>query len=151
MTTLHHQVWIKAPVARVYNALATADGLSGWWAPHTTTETAAGIVLGHSPGPAHGEVQMLVLEASPGRIEWEIVSTHPRQSPASAWTGAHIIFELSERPSPGQWMGLDNEGEIMTVVNFAHSGWDEGSEFLGFCNYAWGVTLDLLRQWCETN
>jgi hypothetical protein len=39
----------------------------------------------------------------------------------------------------------------MTVVDFSHSGWDEGSEFLGFCNYAWGVTLDLLRKSCEAH
>jgi uncharacterized membrane protein len=27
VTTLHHQVWIDAPAAKVYGALATAEGL----------------------------------------------------------------------------------------------------------------------------
>lgn len=27
MTTLYHQVWIDAPVAKVYAAIATAEGL----------------------------------------------------------------------------------------------------------------------------
>lgn len=57
MTTLHHQVWIDAPVAKVYSAIATAEGLGRWWAPHTSTETAAGLVLAHNPG----EVRMKVL------------------------------------------------------------------------------------------
>jgi hypothetical protein len=149
MATMRHQVWIDAPIAKVHSALATAEGLSGWWAPHTSTETADGVLLAHSPGPQHGDVQMLVLDSTPKRIEWKIVSTHPKKSPASAWTGTHIIFELKEKPSPGQWMGLENEGKMMTVVDFSHSGWDEGSEFFGFCNYAWGVTLDLLRKSCE--
>lgn len=150
MTTLYHQVWIDAPVAKVYEALATAEGLGRWWAPHTSTETADGVVLAHSPGAAHGDVQMKVLESTPDqRIEWEIISTHPKRSPASAWTGTHIIFEITERESPGHWMGMDKEGQNMTVLNFYHAGWDEHSEFLGFCNYAWGVTLDMLKQWCE--
>lgn len=150
MATLHHQVWIDAPVEKVYRALATAEGLGNWWAPHTSHETDDGLVLAHSPGEAHGDVRMKVLETTPDeRVEWEVISTHPKQSPASAWTDTHIVFELTAQQSPGQWLGLDNEGQTMTVVNFYHTGWDENSEFFGFCNYAWGITLDMLRQWCE--
>jgi uncharacterized protein YndB with AHSA1/START domain len=150
MATLHQQVWINAPKEKVYEALASAEGLGQWWAPHTTTETNDGLVLAHSPGPAHGDVQMKVLESTPPRrIEWEIISTHPPSSPASAWTGTHIVFEISERESPGHWLGMDNMGQPMTVLNFRHEGWNEASEFLGFCNYAWGLTLDLLRIHCE--
>jgi hypothetical protein len=95
---------------------------------------------------------MKVVDLTPAkRVEWEIISSHPKQSPASAWTGTHIIFEIEERPSPGRWMGLENEGQPMAVVNFQHSGWDDTSEFFGFCNYAWGVTLDMLRNWCESD
>lgn len=151
MATLYHQVWIDAPAAKVYEALATAEGLGGWWAPHTSTETKDGLVLAHSPGEAHGDVRMKVLDRKPDRrVEWEIISTHPERSPASAWTGTHIIFEIAEKPSPGHWMGMDNEGQTMTVVNFRHEGWDDDSAFLGFCNCAWGVTLDMLRQSCES-
>lgn len=151
MATLRHQVWINAPLMRVYEALATAEGLGHWWAPHTSAETDAGLVFAHSPGPAHGDVRMKVLERTPGRrIEWEIISFHPGRSPASAWTGTHIVFELDERPSPGQWLGLDHEGQPMAVIDFRHEGWDEDSAFLGFCNCAWGVTLDMLRRWCES-
>ena len=64
MTTLYHQVWIDAPAAKVYSAIATADGL--------------------------------------------------------------------------------------TVLDFRHSGWDENSEFLGFCNFAGGETLLRLKQSCES-
>jgi len=39
MATLYHQVWINAPVSKVYEALATADGLGSWWAPHATVRT----------------------------------------------------------------------------------------------------------------
>jgi uncharacterized protein YndB with AHSA1/START domain len=151
MATLHHQLWIDAPVSQVYEALASAEGLGGWWAPHTSRETSDGIVLSHSPGPAHGEVEMKVVDATPdARIEWEIISTHPERSPASAWTGTHIVFELSPAASPGHWVGMEEEGRTVTLLKFYHAGWDEESEFLGFCNYAWGATLEILRQWCES-
>ena len=151
MVTLTHQVWIDAALSRVYEALATAEGLGSWWAPHTSTETEDGVVLAHSPGEGHGDVQMKVIESDPtGRVEWEIISTHPRRSPASAWTDTRIIFEITEQPSPGHWMGMNNEGQPMSVVDFRHTGWDENSAYLGFCNYAWGLTLDMLRNWCES-
>lgn len=130
MATLYHQVWIDAPIATLYKALATAEGLSNWWAPHTSSETDNGLVLAHSPGAAHGDVQMKVLDSTPNqRVEWEVISTHPKRSPASAWTGTYIVFELTERESPGHWMGMANEGQAMTVLNFYHAGWDENSEF----------------------
>ncbi|MEZ0470297.1 SRPBCC family protein [Luteimonas salinilitoris] len=150
MVTLYHQIWIDAPATAVYDALATAKGLGRWWAPHTSTGTGDGLVLAHSPGPAHGDVRMKVLECVPARrVAWEIVSRHPARSPASAWAGTRIAFDLDERPSPGQWLGLDDEGKAMTVLDFRHAGWDPDSEFIGFCNTAWGVTLDMLRKHCE--
>jgi uncharacterized protein YndB with AHSA1/START domain len=150
MTTLYHQVWIDAPVQRVYEALATADGLGRWWAPHTATATEAGLVLAHDPGPEHGPVLMKVLDTVPNtRVEWEIVSTHPRRSPASAWTGTRILFELAEKGNPGSRLGVMGGGPTMAVLDFRHSGWDERSEYLGFCNFAWGETLLMLKRWCE--
>jgi uncharacterized protein YndB with AHSA1/START domain len=150
MATLHHQVWINAPVAKVYEGLATAEGLGRWWAPHTSAQTEAGLVLTHSPGPEHGDVSMKVVGLVPdARVEWEIISTHPRRSPASAWTGTHIVFELATRENPGARLGVSGGGSYMTVLEFRHSGWDEGSEYFGFCNFAWGATLMMLKQWCE--
>ena len=151
MATIYHQVWINAPVAKVYEAISTGDGLSSWWAPHTSTETDAGLVLAHSPGAEHGDVKMKVLDTvQDRRVEWEIISTHPKRSPASAWTGTHIIFEITERENPGPWPGISNGGRHMAVLEFRHSGWDESSAYFGFCNFAWGETLLMLKQWCES-
>jgi L-amino acid N-acyltransferase YncA len=53
MATLCHQVWIDAPIEKLYDAISTADGLGGWWAPHTSTQSEAGLVLAH--GSVHRE------------------------------------------------------------------------------------------------
>ena len=98
MATLYHQVWINAPAARVYEALSTAEGISNWWDKQTATATDRGLVFEHNPGPEHGVVQLHVLQMVPNkRIEWECISTHPKSSPASAWTGTHFSFDITPR------------------------------------------------------
>jgi hypothetical protein len=144
-------VWTTASPARLYEALATAEGLGSWWAPHTSVETDAGLVLAHTPGPEHGDVRMKVVDATPcKRVEWEIVSNHPKRSPASAWTGTRISFEISERDNPGPWLGIESDRRRMTVLEFRHTGWDDRNEFFGFCNFAWGQVLAMLKQHCES-
>jgi uncharacterized protein YndB with AHSA1/START domain len=107
MATLYHQVWIDAPVAKVYEALATAEGLGKWWAPHTSTETDTGLVFAHSPGVEHGEVKMKVLaRVQNRRVEWEIISSHPKRSPAQPLRGqehASVLKSLNERTRVVGW------------------------------------------------
>jgi hypothetical protein len=38
----------------------------------------------------------------------------------------------------------------MAILSFGHSGWDENSEYFGFCNFAWGQVLQKLKQVCES-
>jgi hypothetical protein len=59
------------------------------------------------------------------------------------------VFELATRENPGARLGVSGGGPHMTVLEFRHSGWDESSEYFGFCNFAWGATLMMLKQWCE--
>ena len=149
MAAIHHQIWIDAPLATVHAGLATAQGLGRWWVAHTASVIDGDAVLSHNPGPAHGVVAMKVLETSAHCVRWEVISRHPVQSPASAWTGTEIRFDLARRASPGTWRGLPHAGEPMTVLEFHHLGWDPHSEYLGFCSQAWAETLVLLRRWAE--
>jgi uncharacterized protein YndB with AHSA1/START domain len=152
MATLYHQVWIDAPMSRVYEALATAEGVGHWWGPHTSRRTTDGLVLSHGADSPHGRLDMLVVDlVEPRRVEWEIISKHPARSPASAWTGTRIAFELAERENPGGWLGIDSPSPRLTVLELRHSGWDEGSPYLGFCNFGWGAALLELKRWSESH
>jgi uncharacterized protein YndB with AHSA1/START domain len=139
MATIQHQVLIDAPVARVYEAIATAEGISTWWDPQTPRQTERGFVLEHNPGAEHGVVQLRVVELVPNeRIEWECISTHPETSPAAVWTGTHFIFELAGR------------GPSTTEVNFRQTGYDERSQFFRFNRDAWGEVLQNLKRVVES-
>ena len=140
MTTIRHQVLIDAPVAKVYQALSTAEGISTWWDKQTPTQTDRGLVLEHNPGPEHGVVQLRVIELVPNkRVEWECISTHPKGSPASAWTGTHF-------PSSGS-----NPKQIRaTTLDFCQDRYDERSEFFEFNKVAWGEVLQNLKRVVES-
>lgn len=90
------------------------------------------------PAPEHGVLRMKVLERIENqRVVWQCMSTHPDSSPASAWTGTQVIFEITAR-------------DQRTILDFRHSGWDDRSAYLGFCNYQWGVVLQKLKNICES-
>jgi uncharacterized protein YndB with AHSA1/START domain len=141
MATIYHQVSINAPVSRVYEAISTPDKIGTWWDKQTARQTDLGLVLEHNPGPEHGVVQLRVVESIPNkRIEWECISTHPSSSPASAWTGTHFVFELSES---------GDNSERATILDFRQVGYDEQSKFYGSNNFAWAGVLQNLKQTVE--
>lgn len=146
MATIHHQVSINAPVTKVYEAISTAEGIGTWWDKQTPVQTDNGLVLEHNPGPEHGVVKLKVVDlAPPRRVEWECISTHPKGSPASAWTGTHFIFELSERDDSPAPSGEKGNRHPTTILDFRQIGYDEQSEFFGFNNFAWGQVLQNLK------
>ena len=149
MATLSHQVWIRTPTARLYEAVATEEGIGRWWdKPRALRRLPSGLTWEFNPGPEHGVLVANVVEMiQDRRVEWEFVSRHPRHSPAFAWTGTHVVFEISRRDVP-QWAADRVE---MAILDFRHSGWDERNEYFGFCNFRWGETLRKLKQWCESD
>jgi len=150
MATIYHQVWTSAPAATLYAAIARPEAIGTWWAPQTAVEAPDGVILEHSPGPAHGVVRLKVRQlVRDARVEWECISTHPPTSPAFGWIGTHISFEISERPLP-TWAQAPDGPTTTRVLDFRHSGWDERSEYLGFCSFAWGGVLEKLKQVCES-
>ena len=148
MATIHHQVSIDAPLARVYEALSSAEQIGTWWDKQTAIQTDRGLVLEHNPGPEHGVVRFLVVERVPNnRVEWECISVHPTSSPASAWTGTHFIFELSERSDS---FSARSDLVRTTTVDFHQVGYDERSEFFESNRAAWGEVLKNLKQVVES-
>ena len=138
MTDIRHQIVIDAPVSEVYAALATADAISAWWDKQTPVQTDRGLVLEHYPGPEHGVVKLRVAELVPNkRVEWACISTHPKTSPASAWTGTHFVFELI--PEAGS-----------TTLDFRQTGYDERSQFRESNTRAWGQVLQTLKKVVES-
>jgi uncharacterized protein YndB with AHSA1/START domain len=131
MVDILHRVAIKAAPERVYDALTTTEGLSGWWARDTTGDGQPGGTLAFRFGP--GGIDMAVREAVPGeRVLWEVVDG-PEE-----WLGTQVRWEL--RPEEDSWTG----------VMFHHEGWREPVDFMHHCSTKWATFLMSLKASVET-
>ncbi|SFU58951.1 SRPBCC family protein [Alicyclobacillus macrosporangiidus] len=103
---IRHTIVLRAPIERVWKAVATAEGLAGWWMPNTF-EPVAG--------------RDFVLHAGPyGDSACRVTEIHPPHRLAFHWdTDWHVVFELRERP----------DGE--TELTLLHGGWaaDKATRF----------------------
>jgi uncharacterized protein YndB with AHSA1/START domain len=135
MVDILHRVGIKAPLAEVYRALATREGVAGWWTTDTQGDSRVGGVLKFrfsSEGKEIGGFDMKVLALEAGkRVLWEVV-----EGPEE-WIGTKIGFEIKQ------------EGEY-AVVLFRHEGWKEPVEFMSHCSTKWATFLLSLKSLVET-
>jgi uncharacterized protein YndB with AHSA1/START domain len=131
MVDILHRVGITSPVAEVYAALTTAEGLAGWWTTDTRGDgDDVGGVLRFRFGA--GGFDMKVLELVPGkRVLWEVVDG-PEE-----WIGTRVDWSLEQ---------VDD----YTVILFKHQGWKEPVEFMHHCSTKWAVFLLSLKSLIET-
>lgn len=128
MTDIVHRVAIQgSSQEQVINAIATPEGISGWWIDKTTGEHAPGGILTTPVG-----LSLKVLEPDPVRqVRWNVV-----EGPDD-WLGTTITFGVRQ---DGEW----------TVVMFAHEGWRERTEFVHHCSTKWATFLVGLKEYVET-
>src|SRR5450631_1926253 len=129
MADIRHRVGIDAPRERVYEAVATVEGLSTWWTGTVDGDPSAGGRLRFFFSRPEPGAVMEVTEALPGeRVAWRCVEG-PQE-----WVGTEITFDMR-----------DGDGE--TVLAFAHTGWREPVEFMSHCSTKWAYFLLGLKAW----
>jgi uncharacterized protein YndB with AHSA1/START domain len=130
-----HRVGIKASPDEVYQALATPEGVGGWWTTSTTGNRTAGGMLRtvfYADGKQLGAFDLKLLELHAGkRVAWEVVSGPPE------WLGSKISFDLGTQDG-------------YTIILFRHEGWKEPVEFMYHCSTKWAVFLMSLKSLVET-
>ena len=135
MANILHRVGIKAKVDKVYKALATRDGVAGWWSSDTKGDSKAGGTLTlrfTSAGVEIGRFELKALELQPDqKVLWQVLD-----GPAD-WIGTRIGFDLKQ------------EGEY-AIVLFKHEGWKEPTESMHHCSTKWAVFMMSLKQLVET-
>jgi uncharacterized protein YndB with AHSA1/START domain len=136
MIDIIHRIGIKAPASKVYAAVATPQGVAGWWSRETTGDAKVGGMLDihfrNPKGEAIGRFELAIVELVPDqRVRWRV-----KGGPAE-WVGTEIVFSLEQ------------VGDA-TVVRFGHRGWREAVDFTAHCSMKWATFLLSLREWVET-
>jgi uncharacterized protein YndB with AHSA1/START domain len=132
MPDILHRIGIKSSSPNdAYKALATIDGLSGWWTDDTKGQSEVGEVVRFRFGDLGG-FDMKVLALDPARrVLWQVVDG-PEE-----WIGTKVSFDLRQ------------DGDF-TIVLFRHEGWKEPIEFMHHCSTKWATFLMSLKSLVET-
>jgi uncharacterized protein YndB with AHSA1/START domain len=136
MANIIHRVGIKAAAARVFAALSTIDGLSGWWTKGTSGKSEEGGTIEFRftlpEGRILGTFEMHVLKLIPDELVlWRCISGPPD------WINTEIAFNLSTE-------------EPYTIVMFNHDKWQEQSASMAHCTTKWATFLLSLKSLVET-
>ena len=135
MADILHRVGIKAPLTAVYQALATPEGVAGWWTEDSRGDREVGGKLGFrfsAGGVEIGGFEMQILELEPStRVRWQVLDG-PEE-----WIGTTIAFDLKQ------------EGDY-AIVLFKHQDWKEPVEFMHHCSTKWAIFLMRLKSLVET-
>ncbi len=129
MATIYHQVGIKAPVEKIFNAIATLEGVSGWWTLTLGEPTLEG-ELTFSFGE-HDVFAKVTAYENNKHVEWTV------QGEEGEWLNTRICFDLDEK-------------QDQVMVNFQHADWKEATDFLAHCSTKWAMFLLSLKKYVET-
>lgn len=131
-----HRIGIKAPIQKVYEAISTINGISGWWSERTSGVSEPGktivVQFFSLDGIELGSMNMEVIELVPDKkVHWKF-SAGPKE-----WINTDAIFELHQE-------------DDFTILLFGHRNWQEEVEFTAHCSMKWSVFLLSLREFVET-
>ena len=136
MVNIIHRVGIKASLEKVYEALATINGIAGWWTQSTSGTSESGKTIRVEfltpDGKELGSMEMEVKALVPGKkVHWNFTAG-PEE-----WIGTDVIFDL-------------HQAGDYTIVLFGHRNWKEEVEFTSHCSMKWAIFLLSLKKLVES-
>ena len=117
-----------ASPARVFDALATADGVRSWWTRDADLDAWLGGTgeFRFYDGGQVTKVEVIEIKRSE-RIGWKVLASF-----RSEWEGTTITFDL--RAAEGR-----------TVLRFGHRGFPRPDDDYALCTTGWGIYLARLK------
>lgn len=131
MVDILHRVGIESVAPeRVYDALTTLEGLSGWWTDDTSGSTDVGGIIEFRFPPGGFDMEVVELDAGK-HVRWTVVDG------PDEWVGTFVDWQL-------------RQDDAFTIVLFKHEGWREPVEFMHHCSTKWATFLMSLKALLET-
>jgi len=133
MATILLRVPVEAEPKVVYDALASSEGVNGWWSNHTEGPAGVGSTMKVAFPDAPMTFDFEVTEETSGeRVAWRCLSGPPE------WTDTTISFDVQ------------TDAENNTSVLFSHDGWATTEESFPFIAYSWAQILPRLKELTES-
>lgn len=131
MADIIQEFTVKSPPPRVFQIIATPEGLAQWWTKTSVGEPRKGAEYSLGFGPGYewsGRVTRYVPDSA---FEIEITKAH------SDWQGTRVGCELRA------------DGKDATRVRFYHKGWPTENEHWRVSCYCWAMYLRIMRRYLE--
>jgi uncharacterized protein YndB with AHSA1/START domain len=130
------ELQIEAPREAVFEALATPEGIAGWWSARVEGEIQVGETFRVRFG--RGWTDLRVDRLEPDAIEWACTGQDIADfTPTDEWVGTRMTFDLAPAGSG-------------TRLSFVHHGL-AALECIGICERGWGRHLgSSLKQLLES-
>ena len=132
MPDIMHLVTIDSAPDRVFNALATAEGVRSWWTHDADLDGYLGGIgeFRFYGGSKVTKVEITELNRSE-RVRWKVVSSFRPE-----WASTTILFDLKAE-------------ETGTMLRFAHCGFPQPDDDYAICTTGWGIYLERLKAHLE--
>jgi uncharacterized protein YndB with AHSA1/START domain len=130
MADIFHEFPIKAPIGKVFEAIANPSGLDNWWTKRASGKPELGAVYELWFGPDY---------------DWRAVVS-------DCVLNSRFGLEMSQADE--DWMGtrvefILDEQDGVTLVKFSHTGWPSANEHHRISNFCWAMYLRLLKRYVE--
>ena len=135
---IEHQLDLQASPATVYNALATPEGIQGWWCKECEIATAVGGLhtLNFVKGDRTVVMKFAVAELIPGeKVAWTCT-----ENGNPAWIGTTLTFEIK----------AEGAGSTLSFVHGNFSEQWKGSPPYTMTVDGWVPFMNSLQAYCET-
>jgi uncharacterized protein YndB with AHSA1/START domain len=133
MATILLRMPVDADPKRSYDALATTDGVNGWWSNHTDGPNGVGSTMKVAFPDVPMTFDFEVREEVPGeRVVWRCIAGPPE------WVGTDVSFDVQV------------DGQRNTSVLFSHDGWATTEDSFPFIAYSWAQILPRLKKLVES-
>lgn len=130
MHQILHELEISAPIADVFDAVSTPEGLDVWWTLGSSGQPAAGEEYRFYFGPGY-DWRGVVRRVRPGTaIEWEITRAD------ADWMRTVVGVEL------------ESYGDRV-IVRLKHTGWGEANSHFRRTSTCWALYLRILKRFLE--
>ena len=133
MANILLRVPIEADRDAIFDAVATSQGIKGWWSNRTEGPAGTNSTMKVAFPDAPMTFDFEVTEQTPGkRVAWHCLAGPPE------WIGTDLSFEIQQ--------GDDGS----TSVLFTHGGWATAEESFPFIAYSWAQILPHLKKLAES-
>lgn len=132
MQKIIHVLNIKTNQDKVFEAIATAEGLSQWWSTNVKAEEKVGGIVDFTFIADFNPNMKITALQRPLQIHWECVAGH------DPWQDNKFSFELTENKGVTQLTFTQEYAREISDENY------------GIYNYNWAYYLQSLKQYCES-